>query len=106
MVLSQKYQLIDLAVKRNTTWKAWNNCVRVSIFILCFLMQLFPSGWQDYLLAGAINILFFEMAYNVIAVKMPIFFVGKSSKFDTLGKKKWWYMFGFLIIAIFIKIKL
>jgi len=105
MVLSQKFQIKDLKGKRNTTWKTWNNFLRVGIFATCFLLQLFPSHWQDYLLAGAINILLFELLINKIALEMDWFYVGKSSNFDKLGKKKWFIMAGILAVTIFIKIK-
>ena len=103
MVLSQKYQIKDLKGKRNTTWKTWNNFVRIGIFVICYLMQLFPSHWQDYFLAGTINILLFEMLINVVALQMPLLYVGKSSEFDKLGMKKWYLMLGLLLISIGVK---
>lgn len=105
MVMSQKYQIKDLKGKRNTTWKTWNNFVRVGIFVICFLVQKYPSPLTDYVLAGAINILAFELLINVVALEMPLLYVGKSSDFDSLGKKKWLIMVVALAVAIVIKIK-
>ena len=105
MVISQKYQILDLKGKRNTKWKGWNNCTRIGIFVICYLCQLFPSGIKDYILAGAINIFLFEVLINVIALQMPLFYVGKSSGFDKLGNKKWYIMLAVLAVAIFVKFK-
>lgn len=105
LVLYQKSQLQDLKGKRNLKWKTWATALRAGIFAACYLLQLHPSAWQDYLLCGAINILLFELLINKIALEIDWFYVGKSSRFDKLGKKKWWIMLGFLIATIFIKIK-
>ena len=108
-VMYQKYQQTDLVTfhrydLRNTLWKSWANMMKVIFISGCYLMQLFPSTWEDYLLSGAIGALAFEFGINKIALKQGWFFNGASSKFDTLGKWKWIALFAFLIISIIVKI--
>lgn len=108
-VMYQKQQQDDLIgwgknYKRNTGWKTWGNVMKAELLSGGYLLQLFPSPWQDYLLAAAIGALVFEFGYNKIAIKQGWFFNGASSKFDSLGKWKWIALFAFLIISITVKI--
>lgn len=108
-VMYQKYQQADLISfhkyeERNTKWKSWANMMKVIFVGSCYLMQIFPSSWQDYLLSASIGSLAFEFGMNKIALKREWFFNGKSSKFDKLGKWKWIALFAFLIISITVKI--
>ena len=105
----QKYQQADLIsfhrnATRNTGWKSWANMMKVMFIGGCYLMQVFPSIWEDYLLSASIGALAFEFGMNKIALKQEWFFNGASSKFDTLGKWKWIALFAFLIISITVKI--
>jgi len=102
-VMYQKYQLKDLATVRNTTWKTWANVMKVILFVGLYLEKSYPSSLKDYLLAGCICALVFEFGINLIALKMPLFYIGKSSKFDKLGKYKWAVLFVALIISLLIK---
>jgi len=105
----QKYQQADLITfhkyqLRNTGWKSWANLMKVILVGGCYLMQLLPSTWEDYLLSASIGALAFEFGMNKIALKQGWFFNGASSKFDKLGKWKWIALFAFLIISITVKI--
>ena len=104
-VLYQKHQFSDSFRLRNIKWKYYGNAMKVLFFAAPFLMQRYPAGWQDYLLAGVISILLFEMLINVIALKKNLLFIGSSSATDKLGKWKWIIMFALLLVTIFIKIK-
>lgn len=104
-VYYSKYQFKDIKPLRNTTWKSYGVSMRILFFIGCFLCQLFNSTWQDYLLAGSINILLFEIGINLIALNTKIFHIGTTSEFDkTLGKYKWYVMFTLLLITLNLKL--
>lgn len=105
-VYYSRYQFRDLKTVRNTNWKAWGVLMRVTIFAGGFLLQLFPSPWQDYLLAGGINILLFEIGINTIALGGPVFWRGYSSKIDNIFGQYKWYIYGlFLAVTLFIRLK-
>lgn len=104
-VFYSKYQFQDLKNTRNTKWKTWGVLMRTLFFISTFLLQLFPNSWQDYLLAGSINILLFEIGINVIALNAPVFWKGYSGKLDIyLGNKKWFLIFALILTSLIIKI--
>lgn len=104
-VLYQKFQLKDLASKRNLIWKHYGVIIRIWFFISAYIFE-YPKGqWQDYLIAGVLNEIIFELLINKIALKQSFWFVGSSSAWDNiLGKRKWLLMGLALIITIFIKI--
>ena len=104
-IFYSKYQFKH-AIDRNTyDWKKYGASMRAFIFISCYLMQLFPASWRDYLLAGSINILLFEIGINVIALDMPIFYNGTTGMLDKkLKSTKWYLMFGLLLLSIIIKL--
>ena len=104
-VLYQKFQLQDLKSTRNVVWKTWAVVMKAIFFAAVWVAQQNHSAWQDFLLAGAICILVFEIGINVIALKQGVFYVGKSSKTDSLGKWKWIGFFIILAATIFIKLK-
>lgn len=105
-VFYQKYQKADLILfaqkgQRNTKWKLWANVLKGCFLGLLFL--LIP--WQNVLIVTATIALVFELLTNKIGLQQSWFFVGSSSQFDKLGKRKWWLMFSFLLVTIFIKYK-
>jgi hypothetical protein len=103
-VYYSKYQFQDQR-KRNFEWKKFGASMRVLFFVSCFLVQFFQSDWKDYLLAGSINILLFEIGINVIALQMPIFYNGTTGVLDKkLKSTKWYLMFVLLILSIILKI--
>lgn len=105
-VYYSKYQFKDLRNERNIKWKSFGVGMRVLFFVACFLSQFFNSSWQDYLLAGSINIFLFEWLINVIALNAPsIFWKGYSSKIDNeIGQAKWIIMVALILASITIKI--
>ena len=79
--------------------------MRALVVVASFLPSFFPSTWQDFLLAGALNIVFWEIGINVIALKQHWLYIGTTSKLDIkFGKGKWVIYFGFLLGAILVKI--
>lgn len=104
-VFYSKYQFLDLRNQRNLIWKRWGVAIRILFLVACFIEALKPSVWQDYLLAGSINILLFELLINKIALKANWFYKGNSSVIDNnIGNTKWYIMFGLLILSILVKI--
>lgn len=109
LVMYQRDQQQDLLSwerkhERNTGWKSWANVMKVIAFVMYELGKHFPATWQDYLLAGSICILLFELATNKIGLNRELFFIGASSKTEKLKKWKWYLSFALLIISITIKI--
>ena len=79
--------------------------MRVIFFAALFTTQYYPSRIDDYVLAGVINILLFEIGINIIALKHSWKHVGTESEMDKrLGRIKWWIYFGLLAGAITFKI--
>ncbi len=104
-IFYSKYQFKHAVDRKTYEWKKYGASMRVLFFVSCFLVQFFQSDWKDYLLAGSINILLFEIGINVIALQMPVFYNGTTGMIDKkLGSTKWYLMFGLLILSIILKI--
>ena len=105
-IMYSKYQFADFKTNPYRKWKPYGMAMRALFFIGCFSCFHFGNSWQDYLLAGSINILLWEWGINVIALNAPsILYVGTTGKIDkAVGKYKWWAMAGLIIISIIIKI--
>jgi hypothetical protein len=90
---------------RNIQWKIYGVGMRVLFFIGCFLSQFITSDWQDYLLAGCLNIFLFEIGINVIALNSYIFWKGASGVIDNkIGQWKWLIMGLLIVFSSLIKI--
>ena len=104
-VFYSKWQFSDDRGETSGRWHGWGLAMRASTFVGAFIMQMFPSSWQDYLLAGAICCIVWEIGINVIALAVKWYYVGSTSKLDIKFRKYHWFLyFGFLAIAILIKI--
>lgn len=63
------------------------------------------NEWQDIILAEAIAEWIYELGMNKYALKVKLFYIGSTTRWDkALGKNKWYYLAGFLVIAIFLKV--
>jgi hypothetical protein len=94
-----KYQF-----KGTSEWHPYGMLMRIFAIVAPFIMQYKSSSWKDYFLAGAINIILWEVLINKIALKKEWLYVGTTSKLDIhLKKYKWLLYFGLLILAIIIK---
>lgn len=77
-------------------WHGWGAFQRS----VPFMIALFPAvAWYDVFLAGAVCIPLFEIGINVIALHMPIFYDGRTSKMDKLFNRIQWYVMGGLLVA-------
>ena len=104
-VIYSKWQFSDDRAETSGKWHGWGMAMRITFFIGCFLVQKFPASWQDYLLAGSISIIAWEIGINMIALLQKWYYVGATAEFDKkLGMKKWLLMGIVLIITILIKI--
>lgn len=104
-MLYSKWQFSDDWGHTKGKWHPYGLCMRVMFFVSLFIVQFYPSDYKDYILAGAINIMLWEVAINILALKKPWYYKGVASKIDTkVGRKKWWFYFGFLAGAIIFKI--
>lgn len=105
-VFYTKYQLYDLWRKRNVKWKHFGAAMRVLFFASCYVTQsLSTLGWHHYLLAGVLNIIWFDIGINIIALKEKWNYVGLTSKADRkLRQRKWLYYCIFLVVSLSIVI--
>lgn len=88
----------------NKKWHVYGMLMRLLAIVTPFILQYYSGTWQDYLLAGSINILAWELLINKIALSKEWFYVGKTAKTDKyLGKYKWHLAFILLIVATIIK---
>lgn len=63
------------------------------------------TDWTDYLLIGAINIIFWEIGINIIALGQKWWHVGTTAQFDIKLKSwKWILMFILLVGSVILKI--
>lgn len=105
LVFYQRDQKSDLILfknrsQRNTNWKLWANVIKG-----CFLsLLLFLMYWKDVFIITASLAIVFELLTNKIGLGAPWFYVGASSEFDKIGRYKWWLLFIFLLLTIFIKL--
>ena len=104
-VLYSKWQFSDDWGLSSGKWHPYGMIMRVLAVITPFLCQLYPGTWSDYLLSGAINVVLWELGINVIALNKPLFYIGSTAEMDIkLGYKKWLLYFGFLLVAIVVRI--
>ena len=104
-VIYSKWQFSDDKGETSGKWHGWGLAMRASTFVGAFIMQMFPSSWQDYLLAGALCCVAWEIGINVIALAVKWYYVGSTSKMDIKFRKYHWLIyFGFLSIGILIRI--
>lgn len=104
-VVYSKWQFSDDRGETSGKWHPWGLMLRGSIPVSCFIMQHFPAPWQSYLLACALCGLAWEIGINIIALKQPWNYVGKTSKIDIATRKYHWILFfGFVGVALLIKI--
>lgn len=104
-VFYSKHQFIDDKGGPSGKWHGFGMAIRISMFIIPFIMQYFSTDWTDYLLAGTINIFLWEILINKIALDIDWFHIGITSKLDIrFNKTKWFIYGGFILIALIIKL--
>jgi hypothetical protein len=109
-VLYSKYQFEEREKKSFGKWHLWGWMMRVIFFLPFIILSFFPginitAHKSDVILAGAINILLWEVLINLVALHATFFHVGTVAKTDIkLGQIKWALCFLFLILAIIYKI--
>jgi hypothetical protein len=104
-VLYTKWQFSDDKGLTSGKWHPFGMIMRALAIVSPFLCQLFPGTWQDYLLAGTINIVLWEILINIIALGKKWWYIGITSKFDIkLSKTKWFIYFSLLLATILVKI--
>lgn len=104
-VIYQKWQFIDDCGGVSGKWHKWGALLRVILFGGGYLLQKFPSTWQDYIFAASINILMWEILINIVALKQHWWYNGSTASFDKiLGQYKWIIMVLLIVICSLIKI--
>ncbi len=104
-VIYSKWQFSDDRGETQGKWHTSGMIMRAGSILAPFLSQLRPDDWQDYFLAGVLNIILWEILINIIALKQPWNYQGKTAKWDIkLDKWEWWLYTALLSIAISVKI--
>lgn len=104
-VFYSKWQFSSDRGETKGKWHGWGMAMRGSIPIGCFVVQHFPAVWQDYVLAVALSCIIWEIGINVIALGAKWYYVGVTAKTDIKFRKYHWLIyFGFMTLAILIKI--
>lgn len=106
-VLYSKFQFQERAGKSHGKWHIYGFLMRTLMFFGIAINAFFPIhvDKKDILLAGAINVIVFELLINEIALKQNIFYIGTEAGFDTkLGFWKWVVCAALLIAGLAIKI--
>ncbi len=104
-VIYQKWQFSDDRGKTQGKWHTYGMFLRLWFFIALFVTKYYPSEMEDFVLAGAINIVLWEVGVNIFSLNEKWNHVGTTSVIDVkLGKKKWWIFFGMLGAAVAFKL--
>ncbi len=104
-VCYSKWQFVQDRGGVKDKWHPYGMAMRVIAVASPFVMSFFPASWQDYLLAGGVNILAWDLLINKIALNARWLHVGTRATLDVkLGKKKWWLYSFFVLICAGIKI--
>lgn len=116
-VYYSKFQLMDLrgyskTKTRNTKWKPFGAALRILFFVSCYVVQqYFPASWQDYLLAGTINMFLFPLLLNWLAYNLDkgLWYTGSEISGGgwidkTFGKLQWFIFGGLIISSLIIKL--
>lgn len=94
-----KWQFSDDRGETQGKWHPYGLLMRLSVFIIAYLCQLYPSDWQDYILAGVINMIGWDVELNIIALKKEWNYEGSTSIIDLKLKKTKWIIYAVLLIA-------
>jgi len=104
-VLYSKWQFSDDRGLSSGKWHPYGMLMRALAILTPFLCSIYPNIWKDYLVAGALNIVLWELLINKIALETKWFHVGTTSVLDVkFGKGKWYIYFGFLLLTIIIRL--
>jgi hypothetical protein len=104
-VLYTRWQFSDDRGLSSGKWHPYGMLMRALAIVTPFLCTLHPNNWKDYLLAGGINIVLWEILINKIALNTKWSHVGTTSALDVkFGKAKWYIYFGFLLLTIIIRL--
>lgn len=100
-----KYQFEDDRGASQGKWHIYGMIMRILAVVSPFIMQLYPATWDDYLLAGIVNIIVWEAGINLIALRKKWHYQGKTSYWDKFfGDYEWWIYGLILAIAAGVKI--
>lgn len=104
-VLYTKWQFSDDRGLSSGKWHPYGMLMRALAILTPFLCTLYPNVWKDYLLAGALNIVLWELLINKIALNTKWFHIGTTSALDVkFGRAKWYIYFTFLLLTIIIRL--
>jgi hypothetical protein len=105
-ILYSKWQFIDDRGGVSGKWHPYGAIMRIIAVFTPFLMQEYgTANWKDYLLVGAINIAWWEIGINIIALGQKWWHIGTTAKFDIKLKSKKWILIGILlVVSVLIKI--
>lgn len=105
-VFYSKWQFSDDKGENSGRWHPFGMAMRLATFIGGYLLQHYSiSTWQDYLLSGSICMVVWEIGINLIALAQKWNYIGGTAKTDIKFRKYHWLIyFGFLGIAILIRI--
>lgn len=110
----QKWRIDDRRGYNNKKWKVWaainDLCMYITAPVFCILAIIYQVKIIDvfttWAIAGSWYWLLSEISINVFTWGWKqILYVGQDKSFpDSLGKKKWYLLFGLFAITIIIKI--
>lgn len=104
-VIYTKWQFSDDRGETQGKWHLSGALMRAGAIIGPYLSMIRPDDWQDFVLAGVLNIILWEILVNIIALKQPWNYQGKTAKWDIFLAKWEWALYTFLLtVAIMIKI--
>jgi hypothetical protein len=101
-IIYSKYQFDDEKAGWNNSkgkWHPYGFIMRVLFFVGLLVYKYFPFDYWDLLIAGAINIILWDIGINVFALKVKWNYEGETSSTDKkLGKSKW-YVYACMLIG-------
>lgn len=108
-VFYSKYQFLDFRrIGKLGRWHTYGALMRMMVILTPYiLLQItdLKHAWKDFLLAGVINLIIWDILLNLIAIKTSAFYNGEYSEIDIkLGNIKWIILFVLLITAILIRV--
>lgn len=99
-----KFQFEDDRGESQGKWHTPGFYMRLLACVTPFIASLWPIDWRNWLLISVIQMPWWDVSINIIALKMKAWYLGTTAQTDQLKAKKW-LLYGIaLILAIVIKI--
>lgn len=99
-----KFQFEDDKGISESKWHPWGADMRIMCVVIPMITALFPPQFLDWVVVSIVQMPWWDVCINIIALHVKALYLGTSAKTDQLKAKKWLLYLIALIAAILVKI--